>query len=308
MPLRWGVLGGSSRIYRKSLKPALLASGHTIVAEASRAGDSLAAYDAMLTRSDIDAVYNPLPNHLHATWTHRALEAGKHVLCEKPLTLSVADTIAVCEHAEAAGRVVLEAYMWPHHPRARRLLSLVASGEVGTPQSGHGAFSWPMNLSSDDHRLDPRGAGALFDVGIYCIAPFMMMAGHHPVRVAANAVRNSAQIDTSMTGWIDWGDGFGSSFHVSFDAPVHRTMALTTSDAVITLPGAHVPGALEPSELCVERKDGSIARIACAGGDAFAGLVEHFADVVAGDAVPVFGREESVRLAGVLEALQRASG
>jgi len=307
MPLRWGVLGASSRIYHKSLKPAMLASGQTIVAEASRAGDSCAAYDAMLARSDIDAVYNPLPNHLHAEWTHRALDAGKHVLCEKPLTLSVADTIAVFDHAEAAGLVVLEAYMWPHHPRARRLLSLVASREVGAPQSGHSAFSWPMDLSSGDHRLDRRGAGALFDVGIYCIAPFMLMAGRDPVRVAANAVRNSEQVDTTMTGWIDWGHGFGSSFHVSFDAPLHRTMALTTREAVLTLPGAHAPGALDMSELCVERRDGSVERIACAGADAFAELVQHVAEVVAGSATPVFGRAESVRLAGVLEEVQRVS-
>ena len=285
----------------------MLAAGHEVVAEPSRDGDSLAPYEAMLARDDIDAVYNPLPNHLHAEWTHRALDAGKHVLCEKPLTLTVADTEAVFDHAEAAGLVVLEAYMWPHHPRARTLLELVRSGSLGWPQAGHCEFSWPMDMSAGDHRLDLRGAGALFDVGIYCIAPFMLMARRDPALVAANAVRNMVGVDTTMTGWVDWSGGFGSSFHVSFEAPSNRTMSLTTSEAIVTLPGWHAPGALEPSEIVLERRDGSVERIECAGANAYEGLVRHFADVVARTAEPVFGRTESVRLANVLQHLHQSS-
>jgi D-xylose 1-dehydrogenase (NADP+, D-xylono-1,5-lactone-forming) len=305
--LRWGVFGGSSRIFRKSLEPAFVAAGHVVVDAPSRQGDSLAAYDEMLARPDIDAVYNPLPNHLHAEWTHRALDAGKHVLCEKPLTLSVADTESVFAHAEAAGRVVLEAYMWPHHPRARRLLELVRSGDVGAPQWGRAQFSWPMDLASGDHRLDYRGAGALFDVGIYCIAPFMLMARRDASVVSANAVRNMAGIDLTMTGFVDWGGGFGSSFHVSFDAPSARSMALVTSEAQVQLPGWHAPGPDDASDIVVERRDGSVEHIECAGGQAYTGLVEHFAEVVSGDTQPVFGRTESVRLANVLQQLHVAS-
>ncbi|MFM2076155.1 MAG: 1,5-anhydro-D-fructose reductase [Actinomycetota bacterium] len=305
--MRWGVLGGSSRIFHKSLAPAFAACGHTVVAAPSRDGDSLAPYDELLARDDIDAVYNPLPNHLHAEWTHRALDAGKHVLCEKPLTLSVADTESVFDHAESAGRTVLEAYMWPHHPRARQLLQMVRNGEVGSPQWGRAQFSWPMDLTAGDHRLDLRGAGALFDVGIYCIAPFMLMARRDPSIVAANAVRNMAGVDLTMTGFVDWGGGFGTSFHVSFDAPNARSMALVTSEAQIDVPGWHAPGPLEPSEILVERRDGLVERVACPGGDAYAGLVQHFADVVEGVAEPAFGRTESVRLASVLQQLHVAS-
>jgi predicted dehydrogenase len=305
--MRWGVLGGSSRIYRKSLLPAFEAAGHQVVAAPSRSGDSLTAYDDMLRRDDIDAVYNPLPNHLHAQWTHRALDAGKHVLCEKPLTLSVADTTAVFDHAEEVGRTVLEAYMWPHHPRARRLLHLVRSGELGWPQWGSAQFSWPMDMASGDHRLDLRGAGALFDVGIYCIAPFMLMARRDPSAVGSNAVRNISGVDTSMTGWIDWGGGFGSSFHVSFEAPAARAMVMATSEAQIVLPGWHTPGAMEPSVIMLERRDGSAESIMCDGGHSYASMVAHFAAVVAGTDEPVFGRVESVRLATILQQLHLAS-
>jgi predicted dehydrogenase len=305
--LNWGVLGASSRIYRKSLQPGILGAGHQIVAEAVRSGDSLAPYDEMLARADIDAVYNPLPNHLHAEWTHRALDAGKHVLCEKPLTLSVADTVAVFDHAEAVGLTVMEAYMWPHHPRARRLLQLAASGDLGWLQSGRAQFSWPMDMGSGDHRLDLRGAGALFDVGIYSLAPFMLMAGRDPAMVAANAVRNTAGVDVAMTGWVDWGAGFGSSFHVSFEAPESRQMAVSGSEALVTVPGFHTPGSLDPSELVIERRDGTIEHVECPGANAFSEMVEHFAAVVAGEQVPVFGRTESVRLANVLEQLHLSS-
>jgi len=306
-PFRWGVLGGSSRIYRKSLLPAFEQSGHRVVAAPSRAGESFAPYDEMLARPDIDAVYNPLPNHLHAEWTHRALDAGKHVLCEKPLTMSPADSAALFDHAEAAGLTLLEAYMWPHHPRAQALLQLAASKSLGWLQSGRAAFSWPMDLTGDDHRLDERGAGALFDVGIYCIGPFMLMADRDPVAVAASAVRNSHGVDIEMAGLLDWGSGFTSSFHVSFDAPHRRELALAGSDGLVTVPGMHVPGPLDDSELLVERRDGTIETIRCAGADAYAGLVQHFADVVTETARPVFGRVESVRLAGILQRLHDAS-
>ena len=305
--MRWGVLGGSSRNYRKSLLPAFEAAAHHVVAAPSRDGESTAAYDDLLRRDDIDAVYNPLPNHLHAEWTHRALDAGKHVLCEKPLTLSVDDTQAVFDHAEAAGRTVLEAYMWPHHPRAQRLLQLVRSGEVGWPQWGSAQFSWPMDMASGDHRLDLRGAGALFDVGIYCIAPFMLMARRDPSAVAANAVRNMAGVDMSMTGWIDWGGGFGSSFHVSFEAPHARRMVLAASEAQIELPGMHTPGSLEPSEIVLERRDGTIEHLLCDGGHAYAAMATHFAAVCAGEQEAVFGRVESERLARILQQLHLAS-
>lgn len=305
--LRWGVLGGSSHIFRKSLQPAMEAAGQTIVDAPSRNGESFAPYEAMLMRDDIDAVYNPLPNHLHAEWTHKALDAGKHVLCEKPLTLSPADSESVFDHAEAAGLTLLEAYMWPHHPRARRLLELVRHGDVGWPQQGTASFSWPMDMDSGDHRLDYRGAGALFDVGIYCIAPFMLMARRDANLVAANAVRNRMGVDISMTGWVDWGGGFGSSFGVSFDAPVNRSLSLVCSDAVITVPGSHAPGPLGPSEIIVERRDGSVEHLACEGGEAYTDMIRHFAAVVAGEEAPVHGRTETLRLADVLQRLHVAS-
>ncbi len=306
--IRWGVLGGSSRIYQNALKPAFDEVGHVVVAAPSRRGDDFAPYAEMLTRDDVDAVYNPLPNHLHAEWSHHALDAGKHVLCEKPLTMSPADSAGLFDHAESAGLTILEAYMWPHHPRARALLRLAGDGSLGTLQSGRSSFSYPMDMSSGDHRIDPRGAGALFDIGIYCIAPFMMIAGRDPVGMAATATRNAMGVDTVMAGWINWGSGFSASFEVSFDAPLRKQMALSGSLGLVDLPGHHVPGPSDISQIVIERRDGSVDTVECAGVNAYAGMVSHFENVVAGKHAPIFGRTESMRLAAILDELHQRTG
>ena len=301
--MRWGVFGGSSRIFQNALRPAFADVGHPVVAAPSRNGDDFGPYTDMLARDDIDAVYNPLPNHIHAEWTHHALDAGKHVLCEKPLTLSSVESAEVFDHAESAGLTLLEAYMWPHHPRARAILDLAAGESLGVLQHGRGSFGYPMDMSSGDHRIDTRGAGALFDVGIYCIAPFLLMAGRDPVGMAANATRNHLDVDIAMTGWIDWGEGFSSSFDVSFDAPLCKQIALLATHGLVEVPGEHVPGPAEPSVVNIQRRDGSVDTIECDGANAYAGMVSHFERVVAGEEEPIFGRTESLRLADILDQL-----
>jgi predicted dehydrogenase len=305
--MRWGVFGGSSRIFANQLRPAFEQAGHPVIDAPSRRGDDFGPYDEMLARTDIDAVYNPLPNHLHAEWSHRALDAGKHVLCEKPLTLTPKESASLFDHAESAGLTILEAYMWPHHPQARKILELAAGTSLGTLQSGRSSFSYPMDLSSGDHRIDTRGAGALFDIGIYCIAPFLLIAGRDPVGMAATATRNELGVDIVMSGWIDWGQSFSSAFDVSFDAPVRKQMSLTASEGLVNVPGEHVPGPTDANEFTIERRDGSVEAIQSDGANAYTGMVEHFEAVVAGKADPIFGRTESLRLASILDELHRLS-
>jgi len=302
-PLRWGIIGATSNIYNQSLKPAMLEGDrHEIVAEASRSGGRLDPYSALLERADVDAVYIPLPNDGHKPWILRALEAGKHVLCEKPLTMSATDTIDAFDASESSGRVLMEAYMWPHHPRAKRVLQCCADGTIGALRSVRSVFTYP---SSDptNHRFDERGAGALFDVGIYCLGPAMLIAGRDQVAVAGSATRNAKHVDVSMTGFVDWGGGLGSSFNVSFEAPARRVLEVSGAEGILTLPGFHAPGPLGPSDIMIERRDGSTEMINVEGANAFVEMIDQFASVVNGDAAPVFGRRESVRLARVIDAL-----
>jgi D-xylose 1-dehydrogenase (NADP+, D-xylono-1,5-lactone-forming) len=307
MTIRWGVIGATSRIYRRSLRPAFeFSDEHEIVAEASRNGDDESPYVELLARDDVDAVYIPLPNTGHKPWILAALDAGKHVLCEKPLTLSAGDTDTVFAAAKAANRVVLEAYMWPHHPRARRVLDLVADGELGELRSIHSVFTYATTDLSD-HRFDERGAGALFDVGIYCLGPALLATQRDPVGAMATAIRNDLHVDVSMTGFVDWGEGVGSSFDVSFEEPARRLLEITGTEGVLTMPGYHAPGPEEPSQIHILLRDDTQRTIEVPGANAFVGMVDHFAAVVDERERPVFGQPESCRLARLIDALHAAA-
>lgn len=307
MKLRWGVIGSTSKIYRGRLKPAFQAgAAHEIVGEASRVGVSEQPYVDLLKRPDVDAIYIPLPNNSHKTWILNALAAGKHVLCEKPLTLSVADTQEVFAAAESAGRVLMEAYMWPHHQRARRILQLVGDGTLGELRSVRSTFTYPASDPSN-HRFDERGAGALFDVGIYCLGPPMLMVDRNHAAVAAVAIRNRLGVDESMTGFVNWSQGVASSFEVNFHAPEARTLEIVGSTGVLTLEDSHVPGPEKSSRIHITRLDGRTEIVKVPGSNAFTGMADQFRAVIRGTEAPVFGMIQSVRLAEVIEALHAVS-
>ncbi|MDX1495553.1 MAG: Gfo/Idh/MocA family oxidoreductase, partial [Longimicrobiales bacterium] len=177
-PVRWGVLS-TANIGRAAVNPAIQASSNgELVAVASRDADrarafasehgipeSCGSYEALLERDDIDAVYIPLPNSMHREWTIRAAEAGKHVLCEKPLALDAAE----CEEMEAAaaeaGVKLMEAFMYRFHPRTERVVEMLREGVVGEPKTVRSTFTFRLR-SRDNIRLDPDlGGGALMDVG-----------------------------------------------------------------------------------------------------------------------------------------------
>jgi xylose dehydrogenase (NAD/NADP) len=304
--LRWGVIGASSRIYRGKLKPPMESrAAHTIVAEASRTADgSDAPYAALLARSDVDAVYIPLPNDGHKRWILAALEAGKHVLCEKPLTMSAADTDEVFAAANASGRALVEAYMWPHHPRSKVVLD-VARSELGQLRISRGAFSFNLTRF-DDHRFDERGGGALFDVGIYCLGPVLLLAPHEPVGVAASAVRNDKGVDVSMSGWLDLGEGLVATAEASFESVSRRSLDLVGTNGSLTIAPDLAPGPIEPSSVEVLRLDDSINRFPAAGADSFGEMLDQFAAVTNG-ATPLWGEAESRLLARWLDALHAAA-
>lgn len=305
--LRWGVIGASSRIYRgKILPPLEQRSRHVVVAEASRAGDgSDAPYAALLRRDDVDAVYIPVPNDGHRRWILAALEAGKHVLCEKPLTMSPADTDEVYAAADAAGRVLVEAYMWPHHPRHQALLD-AAREHLGALRFSHASFSFALDRPHD-HRFDARGGGALFDVGIYCLGPALLLAPREVRAAAAAAVRNDHGVDVSFSGWLDLGEGLRAALEVSFESVNRRSLALTGTHGSIVLADYMAPGPLDDEELVVILRNDVERRIPVPGADAYGEMLDQFAAVVLDGAVPLWGADESRLLARWIDALLRSA-
>src|SRR5260221_6216417 len=181
MKLRWGILG-AARINKALVPPLQASERNELVAVASRRLEkaeaearqwgiprSFGSYEALLADSGIDVVYVPLPNALHAEWTIRAARAGKHVLCEKPLALSLEEADRIATAAREAKVVVAEAFMYRHHPQTTRLRELVAGGGVGGPPPVPGAF--PLNLTPRTRgRLGPPGGGRASGVGWYPVS------------------------------------------------------------------------------------------------------------------------------------------
>jgi len=306
-PLRWGVIGASSRIYRTKLLPPLQQrSGHVVVAEASRDADrSDAPYAELLRRPDVDAVYIPLPNDGHRRWILAALEAGKHVLCEKPLTMSAAHTDEVYAAAESAGRSLVEAYMWPHHPRNQVALE-VAREHLGELRFSRGAFSFLLTRPAD-HRFDTRGGGSLFDVGIYCLGPALLLAPRDPVSVAAEAKRNDAGVDVSFSGFLSLGDGFAATVESSFESVYRRSWNLTGTKGAITIPSNLAPGPAGPTTVELMHLDDRIEEFPAEGADAYGEMLDQFAAVVQHGAAPRWGAAESRLLAHWIDQLHDAA-
>jgi predicted dehydrogenase len=304
--LRWGVIGATSRIHRQRLRPALSLAGQRIVAEASRKEGGTKAYDELVNNPSVDVVYIPLPNAFHGEWISTALAAGKHVLCEKPLTMSATDTAIRYEEATAAGRHLGEAYMWPHHPRSQLLLALTAGGDLGRLVAHHGVFQFEV-AKPDDHRLDERGGGGLFDVGIYCLGPALLMAPEiSRGRAVASATRNEHGVDTAMSGWVELGPGFGASFVTCIEAPLRRYQEVVGTEGTVLVENPS-PGPERPGQLTILRRDGRRDDVPYAGANAYERMVTAFAAEAMGEQPAAWPATQSIRLAHLLDTLHQAS-
>ncbi|HZY60531.1 MAG TPA: Gfo/Idh/MocA family oxidoreductase [Candidatus Binataceae bacterium] len=201
--MKWGVLG-AARIAVNRVIPAMKQGEWSeVTGIASRdlrrarqtARDlgipkAYGSYEEMLADTEIEAVYNPLPNHLHVPWSIRAAEAGKHVLCEKPIGMNVAETLQLIAARDRTGVVMGEAFMVQVHPQWRRIVELVRGGRIGKLRSAVGTFSY-FKLDADNIRnIREYGGGALMDIGCYPIKTSRMVFGEEPARVSASVVRD----------------------------------------------------------------------------------------------------------------------
>ncbi len=231
-PLRWGLLS-TARINRK-LIPAIRQAGRAaLLAVASRDPDQArayaaeweiprahASYQALLDDPDVDVVYIPLPNSLHAEWAVRAARAGKHVLCEKPLALSVAECQAIAAAAAAAGVVVMEAFMYLYHPLLRRARELVREGAVGEVTLVRGEFSFVLDRPADVRWQPALGGGALWDIGCYPVSFVHWLAGP-PQEAFGWQERADTGVDHTFAGLLRCPDGVLGTVACSFRLPYH---------------------------------------------------------------------------------------
>ena len=248
--VRWGVLG-AARIAREKVVPAMFKAAHVAVlaiasreratAEAAartlRVPRAYGSYDELLADPDVDAVYVPLPNHLHVDWSIRALEAGKHVLCEKPLGLDAADAQRLVDAAAAHPHLkVMEAFMYRLHPQWLHAKRLVDEGAIGRLQTVHSHFSY-FKLDPDNIR-NQRGAGGggMLDIGTYDVSLARFLFGAEPVRVVSVVdVDPDLGIDRLASALLDFGAGRTATFTCATQMLRHQTAQAFGSEGRVQL-------------------------------------------------------------------------
>jgi predicted dehydrogenase len=246
--LRWGVLS-TARIGRTKVIPGIAAAEHCeVVAIASRdaaAAEQVAgvlgiprvhgSYEALLDDPTVDAVYIPLPNHLHAPWAIAALEAGKHVLCEKPLALTAAEAERMIEASERADRRLMEAFMYRLHPSWVAVRRMLADGRIGRLTAVQSWFSYYNDDPGNIRNILAVGGGALYDIGCYNVNLSRMLFGAEPVRVEAMIVRDPVGgTDTLTAGLLDFG-GAVATFACSTRAEDDQRVDIYGTDGRISI-------------------------------------------------------------------------
>lgn len=251
--LHWGILG-PGRIAPRLVRAVAGCARGELVAVASRDRDRAAAfaathgiprafgsYDALLAAPDVEVVYVALPNHLHAEWTIRALEAGKHVLCEKPVALTVDQVDAIAAAAARAGRLAVEAFMYLHHPQILRAIELARTGALGRLELVIGTFSFFL-AHAGDPRVDPAmGGGSLWDVGCYPVSLARRIAGEEPDAVGAFARFDERGVDRTFIGQLHFPGGLLAQFDSGFAAPDRERVEIVGSDATLVLDSPFLP-------------------------------------------------------------------
>ena len=313
--IRWGILS-TARIAQRIVDGARLSESAQIVAVGSRDPTRAQAYAAehgiervhgsyedLLADPEVDAVYIPLPNSLHVPWSVKALEAGKHVLCEKPLSRDPAQVELAFDAADRAGRVLMEAFMWRFHPQTDELVRLVRSGTVGDVKLVRSSFGFG-GIHPDNVRLQaPLEGGALMDVGCYCVSAVRLLCGE-PERVSGEQVLGGdGAVDIRFAGVLRFAGDVVATFDCGMDVHRRHSIEVVGSEGTIFVPSPwQTPLG---SEILVTREE--TERIVPVSVDPYARELDEVAAAIAEGRPPALGREESLGQARVIDALYRSA-
>ena len=313
-PVRWGIIS-TADINRKVI-PGMRASDQAeLIAVASRdqsRADEYArkweieraygSYEALLEDTDVEAVYISLPNTLHCEWSIRAVEAGKHVLCEKPMSKHVGDVEAAFDAAERSGRILMEAFMYRHNPQSARLRQLVDEGAIGDLRLVRSCFSYSLYDAENIRlRTDVEG-GSLMDVGCYCVSGSRLLAGE-PEEVFGQQLIGSSGTDWVFTGSMRFPGDVFAQFDCGTALPERDELEAIGSEGSLFLddPWHCVKPVIEL------RREGGVERIELEPQDSYRLQTENLSDAIRGAAAPLLGREDAVAQARVVDALSRSA-
>ncbi|NUP62647.1 MAG: Gfo/Idh/MocA family oxidoreductase [Nonomuraea sp.] len=320
-PIRWGIIGTANIAARAFLPGLREAGGGAAMAVAGRDGsraDAFAAehgvdhgvpgYRTLIDDPEIDAVYIALPNHLHADWTIAALEAGKAVLCEKPLCLTATEAERVIAVARRSPRPLWESFVFPFHPQTARLHELLAEGAIGELREIWSAFHFTVRDAANI-RLDPSlGGGALYDVGCYPVRLAQLLFDREVAEARGAATLGATRVDVETAGWAEFAPG-RLLFSCGFGRPFDTFTRLIGTQGEIRLTNPFHPS---PDDVTEVWRDGRlVSRFTAGQGSAFSWAIRHIHQVLGGQEEPRhLASHDSLVTARALDLLYRdvASG
>jgi predicted dehydrogenase len=322
--LKWGILS-TANIGIKRVIPAIIAGRHgMVVGIASRDGDraarvaanfgiprAFAGYQALLDDPEIEAVYNPLPNHLHVEWTVRALDAGKHVLCEKPIALNANEAQAIVAARDRSGKRVMEAFMVRFHPQWQRIRTLVREGRIGTVRAIQSAFAFPMFDPNNVRNRKEWGGGALYDVGCYAIVTARYLFGAEPERAIALIDRDPTfGVDRVTSGLLAFPGGGQLTFSCALQLASYQRVVILGSQGRLEVSVPFTPQRDYACRLSIDTGaslDGSSALIEqFPAVDQYVLQCDQAAAVMRGEATQEFPIEDAIANMQVIDALYRS--
>lgn len=314
--LNWGLLS-TAKINRALIKPLRASKRTRLLGVASRSQSSAdeyarewkiprayGSYESMLADPEIDIVYNSLPNHLHEEWTVKALRAGKHVLCEKPLALTVEEVDRIIAASSETGKVAAEAFMYRHHAQTLKIKELVDSNLIGQIQLIKGAFTFTLNREGNYRFIKEYGGGSLWDVGCYPISFARMVVGEEPVEVFGSQVIGPGGSDDSFYGQMRFGNGVHVQFDCGFKSTFRSYVEIVGTEGVINIPAPFKPA--KKSEIFISRGEKE-EKVKISGDELYLGEVEDLCAAISTGQKPRVSLQDSRgNIATILALLEAA--
>jgi predicted dehydrogenase len=315
--VKWGVLSSAAFAKSTAIPAMRMAEGVALTGIASRSREKAEAfarefgfskvygsYEELLADPEIEAIYNPLPNGLHAEWTIKAAQAGKHCLVEKPFAANVAEAQKVAEAARQHETLVMEAFMWRFHPMHQRARQLIRDGAIGPVRFVRSAFTFTL-ARQPNVRLDPGLAGGgLMDVGCYCISAARFLFGQEPVRVYARAEYDPEyQVDMLACGLLEFAEGW-ATFDAGLALPYRCDYEVVGSRGRILAPYAFLPG--DKAELEIE-SNGKTERESFYGVNQWSLEFEHFSHSIVEGTPLAYDIEDAIGQQKVIDAVYRST-
>ncbi len=313
--MKWGIVS-TADINRLVIPPAQESPLIDLVGVASRTLDraeqyagewgiprAYGSYEELLADPEIEAVYISLPNTMHAEWSIRSVEAGKHVLCEKPFTRHPEEVEASWDAADRAGKLLSEAFMWRHHPQAKRLRALIEEGAVGEVRLIRAVFSYSL-YDRDNIRLRTElEGGALMDVGCYCVSGSRLAAGAEPESVQAAAWYGPSGTDWVFTGTMRFPGDVLATFDCGTAMPNRDELEVIGSEGSLFLDD---PWHANEPAIEIRRGDG-VERTEIEHANSYRLELENVTSAAQGEAELLLGREDAMGQAKALAALHQAA-